>query len=97
MNPVNPESEKEITAAIKLLMRQCPTLVLAENGMGDLTVIPATIDNGVIEYQVSDGLEGERGQSMDVYSFKEAMDLYNKYRADGFPTTAAPIEKITQR
>jgi hypothetical protein len=35
-------------------------------------------DTGTLEYQVSDGMEGNRSHSFDFYNLREAMDCFDK-------------------
>ena len=63
-------------------------LVLLADGRCNVYVIPSVMteemieedDNrqtGQIEYQVSDGLTGDRSTSLDVYTYREAVELFN--------------------
>jgi hypothetical protein len=39
---------------------------------------------GCVEYQISDGPPGNRSTSYDVYSYQEAIELFNKICAEGW-------------
>ena len=50
--------------------------LLTDNGKAPF-ILPALI-NGGVEYQVSDGIDGERGMSWDAYTWSEAMANWTK-------------------
>jgi hypothetical protein len=79
-------SAKEIADAVVLLMEQTGRrLVLAANEENDVYVLPSIMPGQRrVEYQVSNGLDGNRSQSLDFYSFAKAMECFEKIKVGGW-------------
>lgn len=78
--------ENEIRAAVKQLMAATDNaVVLAADRGRRVYVIPVVLGDGMVEYQVSDGLPGERTRSGDFYILAEAMALFGQIRQSGWP------------
>ena len=77
---------KEIQAAIRVLMAATDDgLILAADCEKSVYLVPAFTDKGRLEFQVSDGLPGDRSSSSDFGSFAEAMRYFRKLK-EGRPT-----------
>ena len=68
-------------------------LILAVNYNPPVYLVPSFLDAkctenkklvGCVEYQISDGPPGTRSTSYDVYSYQEAIELFNKICAEGW-------------
>jgi hypothetical protein len=64
--------ENTMDKLIRKLIESEPTVSLTIDDAPDVWIAPAILDNGKLEYQVSDGPVGQRGMSWDVYSWDEA-------------------------
>jgi len=69
---------------IKKLITEEPELSIVLDYAPNVVIVPAILDAGStenpknigrMEYQVSDGMAGERGMSYDTYTWKEAKTL----------------------
>lgn len=93
----NPIAENSITQAIIVMMKMTndeliimacdtvailPAILSPNDGNYDEQEIELGADI-VIEYQVSDAIEN-RSRSFDFYSFKEAVECYNKIKENGW-------------
>ena len=50
----------------------------------NVLLIVSPLGHGVVEYQVSDGFAGERNDSLDTFSYSEALRLFNDVRNKGW-------------
>ena len=77
--------ENDIRAAVKRLMEATGgEIILSADPKTGVCVIPVVLDDGMVEYQVSDGMPGRRSRSSDFYILAEAMALFHKVRRDGW-------------
>lgn len=60
---------------IRELIKREPSLMLVLDTYPKVFIVPAILDDGRLEYQVSDGPVGSRGSSADVYSWRAAKKL----------------------
>ena len=73
--------ENEIRATVKGLMAATGgELIMAADSEAGIWVIPAVLDDGMVEYQVSNGVPGQRTHSSDFYILGEAMAAYRNHR-----------------
>ncbi|MCY2926302.1 MAG: hypothetical protein NT031_12840 [Planctomycetota bacterium] len=73
--------ENDIRAAVKRLMEATGgEVILAAAPENNVYVIPVILNDGMVEYQVSDGLPGQRTHSSDFYILAEAMAQFRQTR-----------------
>ena len=90
MKPTN----QQINEAVKLLLEVTDNaVVLKQNEEASVYILPALLDRdstdvpsrvGKIEYQVSDGLEGQRSTSADFYNYYDALKFYKAVEKRGW-------------
>jgi hypothetical protein len=78
------EEANEIRKAVKLLMQITnEELILAEDTDSNVYILPAVLKDGMVEYQVSDGID-DRSMSHDFYCLEEAMEEYYRIGREGW-------------
>ncbi len=63
-------------------------IVLDRNDEQSVYVLPALLPDGRVEYQVSDALDGNRGESFDFYTYREAKRAFDGIIRLGWDTWA---------
>lgn len=77
-------SKPTVDELVTQLLEHCPELILDHNEELGVYILPAVIEDGEpdcgpyprLEYQVSDGLPGERSSSVDCDTYEEAKKEY---------------------
>lgn len=83
--------ENDKRAAVKRLMAATGgEVILAADPGSNVYVIPVVLVDGMVEYQVSNGMPGQRSHSSDFYILAEAMDLFLRVRLDGWQRASPP-------
>lgn len=96
---MSPQDKADNNAVRRLLERTRGKLILLADPENNLYLLPAQIDIGTIEYQLSNGLEGRRSHSEDYQRLSEAVERFeNLAKGGGFSSQAdheeaAAIEK----
>lgn len=79
-------TERSIRHAIRVLAEATDDGVILDfNETKPVYIVPAILENGRIEYQVSDGLPGCRSYSEDCYTYQEAKKAFDKVVSQGWP------------
>lgn len=92
-------TDEEINEAVRVLLDTEyhltgeENLILAQSENPPVYIVPVILTDectedpekvGCVEYQVSDGPPNSRSTSLDVYTYREALELFQKICKDGW-------------
>lgn len=71
------DEDREINDMVRRLESKDIFPVFDVDDVDEVYIVPAVLEGGLVEYQVSDGLPEYRSTSIDVYSYSEAKRIFD--------------------